>query len=166
MAQVLLLQGIALAKMTAEQWGDPYTYVPRLIASAAAIAGVFVSAVSAINQANSVQLYAEGTGYHTGGGAIVGEKVVNGQTQPELVKAGGKAFIVDQPTYFKDFPIGAQVIPFDKMTNEQADMSETNELLKQIAAKQQVNINFGRTTNSQLIKGLTRTTILNKRFRA
>lgn len=165
-AKVLFNQAIAISEAVASATkGDPYTVAIRIATAVGAVVASIVQAQQAIQQANasvsSASAYAEGTSYHTGGAAIVGEG-----GQPELVKAGGRAFVVDQPTYFKDFPIGAQVIPFDKLTNEQADMSETNELLKQIAGKQQVNINFGRTTNSQLIKGLTRTTILNRRFNA
>lgn len=167
-AKVLFNQAIAISEavaLAATTSGSVYT-IPIAIATAVgSIVTAMFTAQQAISQANasvsSASAYAEGTSYHTGGAAIVGEG-----GQPELVKAGGRAFVVDQPTYFKDFPIGAQVIPFDKMSNEQADMSETNELLKQIAGKQQVNINFGRTTNSQIIKGLTRTTILNRRFKA
>ena len=167
-AKVLFNQAIAISEaveLAATTSGSIYTLPIAIATAVGSIVSVMFQAQQAISQANasvsSANAYAEGTGYHTGGAAIVGEG-----GQPELVKAGGRAFVVDQPTYFKDFPVGAQVIPFDKMTNEQMDMSETNELLKQIAGKQQVNINFGRTTNSQLIKGLTRTTILNRRFKA
>jgi hypothetical protein len=166
-AKVLFNEAVAISEavVAGSKGANAYTIAIQIATAVGAVVASIVQAQQAIQQANasvsSASAYAEGTSYHTGGAAIVGEG-----GQPELVKAGGRAFVVDQPTYFKDFPIGAQVIPFDKMTTEQADMSETNELLKQIAGKQQVNINFGRTTNSQLIKGITRTTILNRRFNA
>ena len=167
-AKVLFNQAIAISEavVAGSKGANAYTIAIQIAAAVGAVVASIAQAQQAISQANAsvatASAYAEGTSYHTGGGAIVGEG-----GQPELVKAGGRSFVVDEPTYFKDFPIGAQVIPFDKLsTDQQADMSETNELLKQIASKQQVNINFGRTTNSQLIKGITRTTILNRRFKA
>lgn len=167
-AKVLFNQAIAISEavVAGSKGANAYTIAIQIAAAVGAVVASIAQAQQAISQANAsvatASAYAEGTSYHTGRGAIVGEG-----GQPELVKAGGRSFVVDEPTYFKDFPIGAQVIPFDKLpTDQQADMSETNELLKQIASKQQVNINFGRTTNSQLIKGITRTTILNRRFKA
>ena len=60
--------------------------------------------------AKPVPKYAEGTSYHPGGLALVGEEY-----KPELIEANGKSLIVDTPTYM-NLPRGAVVTPEDKLT--------------------------------------------------
>jgi hypothetical protein len=114
LVQVLITQGVVLAQMSLAQIkADPYTYVPRLIAAAAAIVGTFVTAISSINQANSVQAYAQGTDYHKGGAAIVGEG-----GQPEMITVAGRNTWITEPTYIPNLPTGASVTPLSDMKQE------------------------------------------------
>jgi hypothetical protein len=59
--------------------------------------------------------YAEGTNFHPGGAAIVGEKKVNGSFQKELITTpDGKSFITDKPTFIPDLLRGSKVTPLTK----------------------------------------------------
>jgi len=77
-----------------------------ILAEAAGLAQIAVIA------ARPIPKYSEGTPYHPGGWALVGEEY-----KPELVQAGGKSFMVDKPTYL-DLPRGATVTPEDELKNQ------------------------------------------------
>src|SRR6185312_282072 len=65
--------------------------------------------------------YGEGTENHPGGGAIVGEKKVNGSYQKELVTfPGGGTYLTSGPTLFGDLPKGSRVTPITKDVINQA----------------------------------------------
>jgi hypothetical protein len=147
----------------AEDEGDPYTKAVRIIANVAAIAAAMVSATAAFRQAASAMPYAEGTDFHKGGDAIVGERY-----EPELVLMKNKPLIVDKPTFFKDMPIGTKVIPFSKMEsgNNMLSMAETNDLLRAIKEKQTVSINVSDRVTSFINSKLGYTKILNSKFKA
>lgn len=135
MVQVLITQGLAIAKMVSTQSaGDPYTYVPRIIAAAAAIAGAFITAISSIKQAESVSAYAEGTDYHKGGAAIVGEG-----GQPELVKVGARSSWITEPTFIPNLPIGASVTPLSDM---EQDKNMNDYWLEKIANSGSARVNI------------------------
>jgi hypothetical protein len=163
LVQALVNQGIAIAKVVAEDEGDPYTKAVRIIANVAAIAAAMVSATAAFRQAASAMPYAEGTDFHKGGDAIVGERY-----EPELVLMKNKPLIVDKPTFFKDMPIGTKVIPFSKMEsgNNMLSMTETNDLLRAIKEKQTVSINVSDRVTSFINSKLGYTKILNSKFKA
>lgn len=163
LVQALVNQGIAIAKVVAEDEGDSYTKAIRIAASVAAIAAAMASATSAFRQAASAMPYAEGTDFHKGGDAIVGERY-----EPELVLMKNKPLIVDKPTFFKDMPIGTKVIPFSKMEsgNNMLSMTETNDLLRAIKEKQTVSINVSDRVTSFINSKLGYTKILNSKFKA
>lgn len=107
--QIALSHAIAIAQILVDG-GDPYTKAVRIIANLAAVAAGFVQAQAAISQANSVQAYADGTDYHKGGAAIVGEG-----GQPELITIAGRNTWITEPTYFPNLPVGASVTPLSDM---------------------------------------------------
>jgi len=162
LVQALVNQGIAIAEAINDK-GDPYTKAIRIAANVAAIAAAMVSATSAFRQAASAMPYAEGTDFHKGGDAIVGERY-----EPELVLMKNKPLIVDKPTFFKDMPIGTKVIPFSKMEsgNNMLSMTETNDLLRAIKEKQTVSINVSDRVTSFINSKLGYTKILNSKFKA
>lgn len=128
LVQVLVTQGLAIAKMVLTQGeGDAYTYIPRIIAAAAAISGAFITAINSIKQAESVAMYAEGTDYHRGGGAIIGEG-----GQPELLQVNGRSSWITEPTYFPSLPVGASVTPLDDMQQDNREV----ELLQKLYDKE------------------------------
>jgi len=162
LAQVLLNQGIAISSAVAAATpGDPYTVAIRVIAAVGAVVAQFITAKNAINEAKNA--YAEGTDYHMGGSALTGEG-----GEPELIIANKKTFVVDKPTYFKDLPVGAKVIPFSDLSNYQnyADFTETNFLLKELKNKPTAVINVGSRITQHLKSEFTMTRILNNKFRA
>lgn len=162
LVQALVNQGVAIAQVVMDE-GDSYTKAARIIANVAAIAAAMVSATSAFRQAASAMPYAEGTDFHKGGDAIVGERY-----EPELVLMKNKPLIVDKPTFFKDMPIGTKVIPFSKMEsgNNMLSMTETNDLLRAIKEKQTVSINVSDRVTSFINSKLGYTKILNSKFKA
>lgn len=162
LVQALVNQGIAIAQVVKDE-GDPYTKAVRIVANVAAIAAAMASAISAFRQAASAMPYAEGTDFHKGGDAIVGERY-----EPELVLMKNKPLIIDKPTFFKDMPIGTKVIPFSKMErgNNMLSMTETNDLLRAIKEKQTVSINVSDRVTSFINSKLGYTKILNSKFKA
>ena len=111
----------------------------------AAVAAGFIQAEQAIAKAKSVSAYAEGTDYHRGGAALIGEG-----GQPEFVQTNAKSFWVDQPTIFYDLPVGASVTPLSDMQSN----DETVELLRELVNKDgsQVNIDVSGRILPTLIK--------------
>ena len=161
MAQVLLNEGIAISKATSLAFmGDPYTAIPRLIASTAAIATAMIMSISAINKAKSA--YAEGTAFHRGGSALVGEG-----GQPELVQTPkGETFVVDKPSYFENLPIGTSVTPFSELKySNSTDMSETNQLLKELNNKPTAVIDVSDKITNYIQTKLGKTAIINRKFK-
>ena len=70
--------------------------------------------------------YAEGTDYHKGGAALVGEG-----GQPELVTVGGRSNWITEPTLIPNLPIGASVTP---LSDIEQGKNMNDYLLEQIAA--------------------------------
>jgi len=142
--QIALSHAIAIAQILIDK-GDPYTKVIRIAANLAAVAAGFVQAEAAISQANSVQAYAEGTDYHKGGAAIVGEG-----GQPELVSVGSRQTWITEPTFIPNLPIGASVTPLDDMKQDQ----QSNYWLEKLYNKQgsQMNIDVSGRILPTLIK--------------
>jgi hypothetical protein len=115
--QVAINGAIAISQILIDK-GDSYTKAVRIIANLAAVTTGIIAAENAIKQANSVSTYAEGTDYHKGGAALMGEGVKNNQYQPELLTIGGKSTWITEPTYFPNLPVGAQVTPLSDMKQE------------------------------------------------
>jgi len=69
------------------------------------LAGAAGAAALALAIATPIPTYGEGTDDHTGGPMIVGEKLVNGKYQPELVSIPGqKPFVTDRPMLLNAAP--------------------------------------------------------------
>lgn len=165
MAQVLLEQAVAIAEATSSATkGDPYTIAIRIAAAVGAVATSFITAKNAINQAkqSTAESYADGTQYHHGGAAIVGEG-----GKPELVLAGGRHFVVDQPTFFENLPVGAKVIPLESgNVGSQTDI-ELGEVISELTAirnRSVVKIDVGENVYSHIVKGASQSRILNSQF--
>lgn len=74
--------------------------------------GAEAAAQIAVILSKPLPSYGDGTEYHPGGGAIVGEKKVNGAYQPELVQTpDGKSFITSGPMLINSLPKGSKVKP-------------------------------------------------------
>ena len=173
MVEVALTKALAIAQVLIDK-GDPYTKAIRIAANLAAVITGFVQAQAAINQAKA---YEHGTNYHTGGYAVVGEGKKGNEYKPEIVFAGGKKYLFDQPTFLKDLPVGAQVKPLEDWINsnsfdfyqtpmDKETASQIIGLLSEIKNKPIVNIDVGQNIYSHIIRGANRTRILNQRFRA
>lgn len=174
-AKVLLNQAIAISEVVGSNAkGDPYTTAIRIASAVAAIVAAMSSATQAINQSKAIA-YEFGTSSHTGGDAVVGEGKKNGKYKPEVVTAGGKSYVFDQPTLLKDLPLGASIKPFqDFYRNEIADLesmpmsegtaSKIIGLLNDIKNKSVVTIDVGENVYKYLEKGGAFTKIINSRF--
>lgn len=164
MAKVLLTESLAIAQMVLNQTqGDPYSFIARVVASAATITGTFITAIAAISKAQNA--YAEGTDYHRGGSAIVGEGVNNGHWQSEIVETpDGKRFLVDKPTYFSNMPVGTKVIPTEQYGSS-IDLGATNSILERIASKGQVVVNVDDKITNYILKKNSRIRVLNNKFK-
>lgn len=164
MAKVLLTESLAIAQAVLTQTqGDPYSFIPRVIASVATITGTFITAISAITKAQNA--YAEGTDYHSGGSALVGEGTKNGRWQSEIVETpDGRRFVVSKPTYFENLPAGTKVQPIDQYGGV-ADMRETNAILERIANKGQVVINVDDKITNYIATKSGRMRVLNAKFK-
>lgn len=114
--QVTISGAVAIANVLIDG-GDPYTKAVRIIANLAAITAGIIQAENAIAQANSVSTYADGTDYHKGGAALIGEGIKNNQYQPELLTIGNKSTWITEPTYFPSLPVGASVTPISEFEN-------------------------------------------------
>lgn len=83
--------------------------------------GIAAAGEIAMLMAKPLPQYGEGTENHPGGGAIVGEKKVNGSYQKELVTfPGGGTYLTSGPTLFGDLPKGSRVTPITKDVINQA----------------------------------------------
>ena len=164
MAKVLLTESLAIAEAVLNQTsGDPYSYIPRVIASVATITATFATAIATISKAQNA--YAEGTDYHRGGSAIVGEGMKNGQWQSEVVETpDGRRFIVDRPTYFQSMPVGTKVTPMEHY-NGGVDMTTTNSILEKIANKGQVVVNVDDKITNYILTKNSRIRVLNNKFK-
>ena len=164
MAKVLLTESLAIAQAVLTQTqGDPYSFIPRVIASVATITGTFITAISAITKAQNA--YAEGTDYHRGGSAIVGEGTKNGHWQSEIVETpDGKRFLVDKPTYFSNMPVGTKVIPTEQYGSS-VDLGATNSILERIASKGQVVVNVDDKITNYILTKNSRIRVLNSKFK-
>ena len=165
MAQVLLEQAVAIAEATSSATkGDPYTIAVRIAAAVGAVVTSFISAKNAISQAKQsvAAAYAEGTQYHHGGAAVVGEG-----GKPELVLAGGRRFVVDQPTFFESLPVGSKVIPLERgevADSPQVDLGGVISELAAIRNRSLVRIDVGENVYSHIVKGASQSRILNSQF--
>jgi len=165
MAQVLLEQAVAIAEATSSATkGDPYTIAIRIAAAVGAVATSFITAKNAISQAkqSTAESYAEGTQYHHGGAAIVGEG-----GKPELVLAGGRHFVVDQPTFFENLPVGAKVIPLESGNVGSQTNIKLGEVISELTAirnRSVVKIDVGENVYSHIVKGASQSRILNSQF--
>lgn len=107
-AQVAKIQGeaavLASNPVTATLAATALAQIPFVYGSAALAAGLIAAQIIA---------YGEGTEYHPGGPALIGERY-----SPELVIEPGKMpFWVDQPQIFPNLAMGSQVIPIEKMAD-------------------------------------------------
>ena len=132
----------------------------------AAVIAQFASAKQAIEQSRNavsgVSAYAEGTSYHHGGDAVVGEG-----GKPELVSAGGKSYVVDRPTLIKDLPVGARVTPLEAKAlqdNRMVDLSEVLSSMEDLKRRDRVHIDVGKNVYAYIVKGANRARILNRQF--
>lgn len=165
MAQVLMNQGIALSEgiVLAMKSATIYEGIAKMIAATSAIVAQIITAKQAINQAdahiNSAESYAEGTNYHRGGDAVVGEG-----GSPELVITGGRSFVATAPTFIPNLPVGSKVIPLTNNTTNNIDLTEILEKMDKLNNRSRVNINVGENVYSYIVKGASRTRILNSQF--
>jgi len=177
MAQTLLNSAIAISGATASGSTMPYpANIIAIISGVAAVVAQIATSTAAIKKAKSA--YAEGTDYHRGGSAIIGEKMVKGQWQPEVVQTpNNKLFVVDKPTYFDRLPIGTSVTPLPEFNSWDyginvgygdlaAKWEENNELLRQIVRKPTVTIDVNDKITSYIYTKNSRSKILNARFNA
>ena len=165
MAKVLLTESLAIAQavLTNTEVPEPYTLIPRIVASVATITGTFITAIAAITKAQNA--YAEGTDYHRGGSAIVGEGAKNGHWQSEIVETpDGKRFLVDKPTYFSNMPVGTKVIPTEQYGSS-VDLGATNSILERIANKGQVIVNVDDKITNYILTKNSRIRVLNSKFK-
>jgi hypothetical protein len=170
--QLALTKALAIAEIMLDSGGDVYTKAIRIAANLATVIAGFIQAEAAINQAHA---YEHGTTFHTGGDAVVAEGKKNGQYKPEVVLAGGKRYLFDQPTLLKDLPVGAAVKPLQEWSSNIAMdpqynvMTEASALeiinqLKALNAKAVVTIDVGDNVYKYLDKGGAFTKIINSRF--
>ena len=159
LAQALVNQGIAIAQVINDP-GDPYLKAFRIIANVSAIVAAMATATEAFNKASAAIPYAEGTDYHKGGAALIGEA-----GEPEIVMIKNREpFVIDKPTLIKDFPVGAKVIPMHKADNVMS-MTETNELLKAIKNKATVNVNVSDEITTYIQSKLNLTKVIGGYFK-
>ena len=160
LAQALVNQGIAISEVINEP-GDPYFKAFRIIANVSAIVAAMSTATAAFSKASAAIPYAEGTDYHKGGAALIGEA-----GEPEIVMIKNREpFVIDKPTLIKDFPVGAKVIPMHKADNVMS-MTETNELLKAIKNKATVNVNVSDEITTYIQSKLNLTKVIGGYFKA
>ncbi|OQA87727.1 MAG: hypothetical protein BWY27_01029 [Bacteroidetes bacterium ADurb.Bin234] len=160
LVQALVNEGLAIAEAINDK-GDPYLKAFRIIANVSAIVGAMVTATNAFQKASAAMPYAEGTDYHKGGAALIGEA-----GEPEIVMIKNREpFIIDKPTLIKDFPVGAKVIPMHKMDNTMS-LNETNELLKAIKNKATVNVNVSDELTTYIQSKLNITKVIGGYFKA
>lgn len=165
MAQVLMNQGIAISEGVALAMKSATIYegIAKMIAATAAIVAQIVTAKNAISQAdahiNNAEAYAEGTNYHRGGDAVVGEGGA-----PELVITGGRSFVATAPTFIPNLQVGSKVIPLTNNTSNNIDLTEILEKMDKLNNRSRVNINVGENVYSYIVKGANRTRILNSQF--
>lgn len=169
LAEIAIEGGIASMKAISAAMEDAtklgwIVAAAEMVAATAAVSAQIIKITQTVKAANvgSVAAYAEGTSYHTGGDAIVGEA-----GYPEMVSANGRQFVVDEPTLIKNLPVGSKVVPLTERTVGTfggQNMQETNEYLRQLVGKQSVSINIGRDVTYYLASGQNRIKVLNKRF--
>ena len=165
MAQVLMNQGIAISEGVALAMKSATIYegIAKMIAATSAIVAQIITAKNAISQAdahiNNAEAYAEGTNYHRGGDAVVGEGGA-----PELVITGGRSFVATAPTFIPNLQVGSKVIPLTNNTSNNIDLTEILEKMDKLNNRSRVNINVGENVYSYIIKGASRTRILNSQF--
>jgi len=165
MAQVLMNQGIAISEGVALAMKSATIYegIAKMIAATAAIVAQIITAKNAISQAdahiNNAEAYAEGTNYHRGGDAVVGEGGA-----PELVITGGRSFVATAPTFIPNLQVGSKVIPLTNNTSNNIDLTEILEKMDKLNKRSRVNINVGENVYSYIVKGASRTRILNSQF--
>lgn len=172
MGQVLLSQGVALAKAIeagTKEGASKGSVVAMYAAIATAVGAVtaqIITAKNAIKEANrsvsEAEAYAEGTDYHRGGAAVVGEGGA-----PEIVMAGGRSYVVDKPTFIRDLPVGSKVIPLsDRLsTQHTVDLTKIEDGISGLIGKPVVSINVSDRIVTLLSKGQSRTQILNRQFK-
>ena len=159
LAQALVNEGIAIAEVINDP-GDPYLKAFRIIANVSAIVAAMATATAAFSKASAAIPYAEGTDYHKGGAALIGEA-----GEPEIVMIKNREpFVIDKPTLIKDFPVGAKVIPMHKADNVMS-MTETNELLKAIKNKATVNVNVSDEITTYIQSKLNLTKVIGGYFK-
>ncbi len=165
MAQVLMNQGIAISEgiVLAMESATIYEGIAKMIAATSAIVAQIITAKNAISQAdahiNNAEAYAEGTNYHRGGDAVVGEGGA-----PELVITGGRSFVATAPTFIPNLQVGSKVIPLTNNTSNNIDLTEILEKMDKLNNRSRVNINVGENVYSYIVKGASRTRILNSQF--
>ena len=176
MAMVLANQAVAISAAIEKAMSDPTNInimqaIASVAAGVAAVLAQIASAKSAIDQSrnalNSVNTYADGTSYHQGGDAVVGEG-----GNPELVTVKNKSFVVDKPTLIRDLPIGSKVTPLEVQTMreapQQVDLSEVlvsmAGLRRDVSHRERVQVNVGKNVYMHIVKGANRARILSSRF--
>lgn len=164
LAQVSIEQGVAIAKAISLaidksiSWADA---AAKIVVAVGAVMSNIATAINSINSASnnisSASAYAEGTEYHNGGAAVIGEG-----GSPELVIAGNRKFVVEKPTYFPTLPVGAQVIPLDGRHG--TDISPILASMEEMKRHGRVEVNVGRDVYGYIVSGATRTRIINRQF--
>lgn len=101
------------------------------IAAGVALAAEAAAQIALI-LAKPLPTYGEGVDFHPGGGAIVGEKKVNGAFQKELVEIPGESsFVTNRPMLINNLPRGSKVTP---LTSDQLNRGMHSEMMIYTAA--------------------------------
>ena len=173
MAQVLLNQGIAIAQaINAATPGDPYTVAIRVASAIGAVIAGMVTSIASIRQAQSA--YAEGTDYHRGGSAIIGERGAEVVQTPR-----GELFMVDKPSFFERLPIGTSVTPLPEFNSAEYslnggnwgsgemlfELQRNNNLMEQLLRKPTAEINVTDKITSYINTKMSRAKVLNSYFK-
>lgn len=161
LAQALVAQGLEIIETIKEDKGDSYTKAVRIAVNVAAIVAAMSQATASFKEAQSIVPYAEGTMYHKGGAALIGEA-----GEPEIVMIAGKnPIVIDKPTVVENLPIGAKVIPTSKIDNIMS-LAETNELLRGLNDKPIVNVNVSDEITAYIQRKLDLTKVIGGYFKA
>jgi len=185
MAQVLLNQGMAIAKATNASSGIPFPgNLIAIATSIGVIATQFISSFAAIRKAQSA--YEFGTDYHRGGSALVGE----GRNAEWVQTPSGKTYLADKPTFFEKLPVGSSVTPLPDFSMKDYFMPKhrlpeftstdtignwnnaeivqkldrNNALMEQLLNKPTVNVDVSDKITSYIQSKLGKSKILNSKF--
>lgn len=164
-ATILFTQGVAIAKAIQLATQDSKSIpemIAKILAAVSTVVAQFASATSAVKQSkqaiSEATAYAEGTEYHHGGDAVVGEG-----GNPELVLSNGKGYVIDKPTLIRDMPVGSKVIPLEDNGNG-IDLTDVLDAMGRIERRDMVQVNVGKNVYSYIVSGASKARILNRQF--